>query len=57
MTRIEANHDRRYAAKLQPAPARGDRHAGVAIGESARRLGLSRWSIRAVVEGRTHREV
>lgn len=60
MTRPKLNPSTRYAAKLgdeQAAAARRDHRDGVSMGEIARRLGVSRSSIRAVVEGRTYRQV
>lgn len=60
MTRPKQNPSRRYGRRLsteQAAAVRRDHVDGVAMGELARRLGVSRSCIRAIVEGRTHRGV
>lgn len=58
MTKPKRNPSKRYAAKLtgRAAEVRALHGDGVAMGEIARRLGVSRSAIRAVVEGRTHRQ-
>lgn len=58
MTKSNPNPDTRYAGKITPEQAeqvRRDRAAGKSIGEIARALGVGRSSIRAVIEGRSHR--
>jgi predicted transcriptional regulator len=58
MTRAKLHPDTHYAAKLTPelaAEVRRQHQEGRTIGELARRLGVSRTAIRAVIEGRTHR--
>ena len=58
MTRRKAVPDTRYASRItaeQAAQVRADHAAGVAMGEIARRLGVRRSSVQAIVQGRTHR--
>lgn len=60
MTRPKRNPDPRYGRRLsteQASAVRRDHRDGVAMGELARRLGVSRSSIRAIVDGRTYRGV
>lgn len=58
MTRPKPEPDRRYARKLTPEladRARADRAEGVSVSEIARRLGVRRPSIQAILAGRAYR--
>lgn len=58
MTRPKSAPDLRFARKLTPelaAKARADRAEGVSVSEIARRLGVKRPSIQAILAGRAYR--
>lgn len=58
MTRPKPAPDTRFARKLTPelaAKARADRAAGTSVSEIARRLGVGRASVQAILAGRAYR--
>lgn len=58
VTKPKTDPDRRFASKITPAQAaqlRLDHAAGVPVSELARRLGVARSSVQAVLGGRSHK--
>lgn len=60
MTRPKAERDSRFSSKLTPevaARVRADHAGGVPMSEIAKRLGVNRSSVSAILSGRTYKVV